>query len=412
MPIARLEHCRPNGQKHPKPRRYFVGRLLSGFGTLNATGIRSCFAETDDEVLNATLVWNALVEPGDRISGILRAQLGIVGSLQKVLTKNLKAESGLTSAELAAAYERWLPRYSPELPADMRRTALRSDAQLLLPTDNLWPKALTALGDHAPIALWFRGNPKNFASFNRAVAIVGSRTCTSYGQRVTADTVNGLVKEGGAIISGGALGVDAVAHRVTLSQGAVTVAVMAGSLDNLYPSGNWQLFDEISHTGLLLSEMAPGSKPTRWRFLQRNRLIAALSEAVVVTEAGWRSGSINTASHANVLNRRVFAVPGPINSPSSAGCNRLIRDQLAELLLDAADLPLELGWREPSIPDQSSLGSLELRALDALTTREQPFETIAIASGLSRAELTLALGGLQIAQLALRGEGNGWLRTH
>jgi DNA processing protein len=187
---------------------------------------------------------------------------------------------------------------------------------------------------------------------------------------------------------------------------------MAGSLDNLYPSGNWQLFDEISHTGLLLSEMAPGSKPTRWRFLQRNRLIAALSEAVVVTEAGWRSGSINTASHANALNRRVFAVPGPINSPSSAGCNRLIRDQLAELLLDAADLPLELGWREPSIPDQSSLGSLELRALDALTTREQPFETIAIASGLSRAELTLALGGLQIAQLALRGEGNGWLRTH
>ncbi len=379
---------------------------------MNATGIRSCFAETDDEVLIATLVWNALVEPGDRISGILRAELGIVGSLEKVLTKNLKAEAGLTSAELAAAYERWLPRYSPALPADLRRTALRSDAQLLLPTDNLWPKSLTALGDHAPIALWFRGNPKNFASFNRAVAIVGSRTCTSYGQRVTADTVTGLVKEGGATISGGALGVDAVAHRVTLSQEAVTIAVMAGSLDNLYPSGNWQLFDEISHTGLLLSEMAPGSKPTRWRFLQRNRLIAALSEAVVVTEAGWRSGSINTASHANVLNRRVFAVPGPINSPSSAGCNRLIRDQLAELLLDAADLPLELGWREPSIPDQSSLGSLELRAFDALTTREQSFETIAIVSGLSRAELTLALGGLQIAQLALRGEGNGWLRTH
>lgn len=378
---------------------------------MNATGIRSCFAETDDEVLNATLVWNALVEPGDRISGILRAELGIVGSLEKVLTKNLKAEAGLTTAELTAAYERWLPRYSPELSADLRRTALRSDAQLLLPNDNLWPKSLTALGEHAPIALWFRGNPKNFASFNRAVAIVGSRTCTSYGQRVTADTVTGLVKEGGAIISGGALGVDAVAHRVTLSQEAVTVAVMAGSLDNLYPSGNWQLFDEISHTGLLLSEMAPGSKPTRWRFLQRNRLIAALSEAVVVTEAGWRSGSINTASHANALNRRVFAVPGPINSPSSAGCNRLIRDQLAELLLDASDLPLELGWREQSNTTQSSLGSLELRALDALTTREQPFEAIGIASGLSRAELAMALGGLQIAQLALRGRLNGWMRT-
>jgi DNA processing protein len=141
-------------------------------------------------------------------------------------------------------------------------------------------------------------------------------------------------------------------------------------------------------------------------------LIAALSEAVVVTEAGWRSGSINTASHANSLNRRVFAIPGPINNPSSAGCNRLIRDQLAELLLDPADLPLELGWREQSNTTQSSLGSLELRALDALTTREQPFEAIGIASGLSRAELAMALGGLQIAQLALRGRLNGWMRTH
>lgn len=378
---------------------------------MSSIRIRRNFADTDEEVLNATLVWNALVEPGDRISGILRAELGLVKSLEKVITKNLEAEAGLTTADLSAAYERWLPRYSAELPADLMRRAIKSDAQLLLPTDDYWPSALNALAEHAPIALWFRGNPKNFAHFNRAVAIVGSRTCTGYGQRITADAVSELVKEGSVVISGGALGVDALAHRVTLSQAGVTVAVMAGSLDNLYPSGNWQLFEEISHSGLVLSEMAPGSTPTRWRFLQRNRLIAALSEAVVVTEAGWRSGSINTASHANSLNRRVFAVPGPINSPSSSGCNRLIRDQLAELLLDPGDLPIELGWRTPDRASDSSLGALELRALDALTHREQSLASIGIASGLTRVELTLALGSLQIARLALRGEGNGWMRT-
>ena len=378
---------------------------------MNISQVRRNFSETDQEVLNATLVWNALVEPGDRVSGILRAQLGIVGSLRKVISKNLNAEAGLTSGELSSAYERWLPRYSPELPADLIREALKSDSQLLLPTDDLWPKALNALGDHAPIALWFRGNPKLFANFSRAVGIVGSRTCTGYGQKVTADVVTELVKEGSAIVSGGALGVDALAHRVTLSREALTFAVMAGSIDNLYPSGNWQLFEEISHKGLLLSEMAPGSTPTRWRFLQRNRLIAALSEAVVVTEAGWRSGSINTASHANSLNRRVFAVPGPINSPSSAGCNRLIRDQLAELLLDPTELTTELGWRNSDHSPASSLGALELRTIDALTRREQSLDKIRIASGLGKAELILALGGLQIAGLATRGAGNGWMRT-
>ena len=379
---------------------------------MNILEIRRDFPNFDEEIVISTLTWNALVEPGDRVSGMLRNELGNVRALQKVLRGDARPEAGVSSSDLASAYERWLPRYSNELPNQVLSRAIKSGLQLLLPTDELWPHALSSLGPHAPLVLWFQGSANNFTKLNRAVAVVGSRTCTNYGQRVTADVVSQLVSDKAAVVSGGALGVDAVAHRVTLGREGLTVAVMAGSLDNLYPSGNWELFDEISHAGLLISEMAPGSNPTRWRFLQRNRLIAALTEALIVTEAGWRSGSINSASHAAELGRRVFAVPGPINVPSSAGCNRLIRDHKAEMLLDPADLPSELGWRTAIAPSTGSLGSLELRALDALTTKEQSFENLIKASGLTGTELRIALGGLQIAELASRTSGNGWLRTY
>jgi DNA processing protein len=218
------------------------------------------------------------------------------------------------------------------------------------------------------------------------------------------------VNEDATVVSGGALGVDAVAHRTSLSQSGHTVAIMAGSLDNLYPAGNWQLFDEIGSRGLLLSEMVPGSKPTRWRFLQRNRLIAALSEAVVVTEAGWRSGSMNTVNHANELGRRVFAVPGPITSPTSAGCNRIIRDHSAEILVEVDDLPVEIGWRRSTPEDLEILGSFEKRLLDFLGKRGLDLYTLAKHSGLSITEAQIALGGLQLAGLVEQQGANSWKR--
>ena len=369
--------------------------------------IRKSFTDTNEEELTATIIWSALVEPGDRISGILRATYGSAKALKLVLARQVRPPEGLSTSELTLAYERWLPRYSPELAVELIRKAARGDMQVLLPTDELWPKSLAQLGPHAPLALWFRGHAQNFLALKRAVAIVGSRTCTSYGQRVTADTVTATVNNQAAIVSGGALGVDSVAHRVALAQTAQTTAVMAGSLDNLYPSGNWQLFDEIGHKGLLISEMVPGAKPTRWRFLQRNRLIAALSEAVVVTEAGWRSGSINTANHAATLNRRVFAIPGPIHSPTSAGCNRLIRDLQAELLLDPSELPGELGWKSNDMLESNGLGHLELRALDALSRSRKSIESVAIKAGLTIGEAQIALTSLQLDSLA-EGSYEGW----
>lgn len=371
--------------------------------------IRPLGDSVDD--LPELLTWNYLVEPGDRVANKLRSSLGDRLALEKLLRSDTSAIPELTQEELSTAFDRWTPRFRPNVANEMVALAKRFDMKLLLPTDTLWPESLRDLGLFAPMLLWYRGNPENFKSLNRTLSIVGSRTSSNYGQHVTSDVVSCAVETEAAVVSGGALGVDSVAHRSTLAQGGRTVAVMAGSLDNLYPAGNWDLFEKIGHSGLLLSEMAPNSKPTRWRFLQRNRIIAALGNALVVTEAGWRSGSMNTATHCAELGRRVFAVPGPITSPSSAGCNRLIRDNLAELLLDPADLPAELGWSAfNSAPDQP-FGALELRTYDFLTDREQPLASISAAAGLTSGELAIALGSLQLSNRAQQGPKGGWKRT-
>jgi DNA processing protein len=229
---------------------------------------------------------------------------------------------------------------------------------------------------------------------------------------VTSELVACLVQDGAVTVSGGALGIDTIAHRTALKLEGSTIAFMAGALDSLYPSANLELFDEISHKGLLLSEMSPGAKPTRWRFLQRNRLIAALSEAVVVTEAGWRSGSISTVNHATELGRPVFAVPGPITSAASAGCNRLIRDSKANLLLEVSDLPVELGWRSSGQTELEGLGVLELRALDALERRGRSLDDLLKATGMALVELKMALGTLKLlGKVDLTTDGL-WKRSH
>ena len=357
---------------------------------MSSKSIRRDFAETDFESAKALITWNALVEPGDRVAGELIRTYGPVVALEAFTSKRELGQ------EVQEAFARWEPRYSKTLADQKIAEAKKNDLKLLLPTDNLWPSALNDLGNHSPLLLWYRGNAEHLESLSRSVGIVGSRNASQYGHRVTSDLTALLVGEQAAVISGGALGIDSVAHRTALSLKGLTVAFMAGALDCPYPVGNLELFDQISHSGLLLSEMSPGARPTRWRFLQRNRLIAALSSATVVTEAGWRSGSINTANHALELGRPVFAIPGPITSPASAGCNRLIRDSQAAILLDLADLPVELGWHQDSAVALAGLGSLELRALDALVPEFQTIEQLLVASGLALSELRVALGALKL----------------
>ena len=357
---------------------------------MSSKSIRRDFAETDFEAAKALITWNALVEPGDRVAGQLIKTYGPVAALE-AFTSNRDL-----GQEVQEAFARWEPRYSKSL-ADQKITeAKKNDLKLLLPTDSVWPSSLNDLGNHSPLLLWYQGNIEHLESLSRSVGIVGSRNASHYGQRVTSDLTALLVGEQAAVISGGAVGIDSIAHRTALSLKGLTVAFMAGALNCPYPSSNLELFDQISHSGLLLSEMSPGARPTRWRFLQRNRLIAALASATVVTEAGWRSGSINTVNHAIELGRPVFAIPGPITSPASAGCNRLIRDSQASILLDLADLPVELGWHEDSAIALAGLGSLELRALDALALEYQTTEQLLVSSGLALSELRVALGALKL----------------
>lgn len=356
---------------------------------------------TSSELL-ARVAWNYLVEPGDRVAGTLIGALGPESAMAKVLSDSTKPLEGVTGAELRDAFDRWQPRLVRGRASELLREAHRRGIFPITPADADWPEAFHELGDHRPLILWGRGERSALQALSKAVSIVGSRTVTAYGNWATTEIVSHLTEFGVVSVSGGALGVDAIVHRSSLRFGGITIGVLAGGLFNPYPAGNLELFDQIGQTGLLLSEMAPDAKPTRWRFLQRNRLIAALGSAVIVTEAGYRSGSINTVNHALELDRSVFAVPGPVNSPNSAGCNRLIAEGKAQIITDLDDLEARLGLREEVHGNQVPLGQLELRLLDALTNRFQDESKLAALAGFSAGELRIAIGGLELLGLLKR----------
>lgn len=352
--------------------------------------------------LLARVAWNYLVEPGDRVAGLLIGAMGPQSALAKVLSDSTEPIDGLGSSELRNAFDRWQPRLVPGRANELLREAHRRGVFPITPADADWPESLLDLGAHGPLILWGRGERSAIQALDKAVSIVGSRTVTTYGNWATTEIISHLAELGVATVSGGALGVDAVVHRSTLRFGGITIGVMAGGLFNPYPAGNMELFDQIGQSGLLLSEMAPDAKPTRWRFLQRNRLIAALGRAVVVTEAGYRSGSINTVNHALELDRPVFALPGPVNSPNSAGCNRLIAEGMAQIITDFDELEVQLGLRSDGAGESEPLGQLELRLLDALSNRYQDEVQLAALAGLSSGELRLAIGGLELLGLLKR----------
>jgi len=202
------------------------------------------------------------------------------------------------------------------------------------PSDPLWPVQLNDL-DAPPIGIYVKGNVE--ALKHRSVAIVGSRNPTPYGTRIAGDFAAGFVDREWDIVSGGAYGIDSAAHRGALVAEGRTIAVIASGIDTPYPSGNSRLFDEICENGAIISEVAPGVPALPHRFLTRNRIIAALSQSTLVVEAAFRSGSLRTARDAAQLLRPVMAIPGPINSPSSEGCHRLIGERAAELVTSVAD---------------------------------------------------------------------------
>lgn len=207
-------------------------------------------------------------------------------------------------------------------------------ARLVTPADDDWPEQLNDLAA-PPIGLIIKGNIS--ALHQPSLAIVGTRNPTSYGARIAGDFASGFADREWAITSGGACGIDSYAHKGALIAEGVTVAVVASGIDINYPAGNARLFAEICESGAMVTEFMPGYKALPNRFLTRNRIIAALSKATLVVEAAFRSGSLRTARDAAEIFRPVMAIPGPINSPTSEGCHRLIGERAAEIVTSVAD---------------------------------------------------------------------------
>ena len=210
----------------------------------------------------------------------------------------------------------------------------QSGGVFISPEDLGWPMRVNQL-TIPPLGLIVKGDISILN--NPSLAIVGTRNPTPYGVRLAGDFASGFVDRQWDIISGGAYGIDTAAHRGALVAEGRTIAVIASGIDVQYPAGNARLFDEICESGAIVSEVMPGVTAMPHRFLIRNRLIAALSLSTLVVEAAFRSGSLRTARDAAELLRPVMAIPGPISSPSSEGCHRLIGERAAELVTSVAD---------------------------------------------------------------------------
>ncbi|WP_194419735.1 DNA-processing protein DprA [Microbacterium abyssi] len=374
-------------------------------------GIRKAAAAArpghDPATTLARVAWSVLAEPGDGVAGALISQLGAVEALRFGLSDE---SFGLAEKTIQDGRRRWLPRAQPRAIGDALRGAAEVGARLMLPGDAEWPGALDDLGDHAPAVLWVRGDPAHLAAPSR-VSIVGARAATAYGDAVAAELAGDLAATGNVVVSGGAYGIDGSAHRAALGAGGGTVAFLAGGVDRAYPAGHLQLFERIRSSGALVSELPCGAAPTKFRFLSRNRLIAALGAATVVVEAGWRSGSLNTAAHASSLGRPLGAVPGPVTSAASAGCHRLMREYDAQCVTNAAEVRELMGvdadhpGAEPrSDPDQT-------RLLDAMSSRTpHPPAELARSAGLS-VERTRALLGTLSLEGRVEQIETGWRRA-
>ncbi|QKJ19290.1 DNA-processing protein DprA [Microbacterium hominis] len=368
----------------------------------------------------ARAVWSSLAEPGDAVAGALVAALGAVGALRGLTGEHLlPAPSGIEG--LDAGLSRWMPRLAAEPVEASLASARRSGVRLVTPGDAEWPEGLDDLGVHAPLALWARGDAQVLCRRPSTVAIVGARASTAYGDQVAVELAGELAADGVLIVSGGAYGIDGAAHRAALGSGGSTVAFLAGGVDRPYPSGNTHLLERVAGHGALVAELPCGAAPTKWRFLQRNRLIAAFAQATVVVEAGWRSGSLNTAGHAAQLSRGLGAVPGPITSATSAGTHRLLREYGAACITGAADVRELLGVRvgapEAADPGERTADPERGRTDDATRVRDalsvrtpRSVEELARRSGMSYDGVSAVLGLLALDGSARR-RPEGWMRA-
>lgn len=284
---------------------------------------------TRDKDLLARVAMSNAVEPGDRRLAALLAETSAAELIQR-------PETWLFENEL----HRYMTASSASRVLDQ---ALAAGITPIIPGDTAWPAQLADIESADPLApaqplmLWARGDVSLLAS--PSLAITGARASTAYGERITAEIADHAAQRGVTVLAGASYGVDGAAHRAALAAGGSTVVVLAGGVDRPYPAGHAQLIERIATDkhSLVISEMLPGMAPTRWRFQMRARLIASLSAAVVIPEAGVRSGSLSVAQLAHGMGRPVGAVPGPVTSAASAGCHLLVQQGAAQLVTSGED---------------------------------------------------------------------------
>lgn len=323
-----------------------------------------------------------------------RALLKELGSLHEVSPKSVATAGRLSPAEAKRAEEIDLASAERAF-AKGARFLTDDDYPPLLSECELRPLALATLGDSD-----FLARP--------TVGIVGTRGATAYGKAAAKKFAEALAAQGAGIVSGGALGIDAAAHEGALAVGGKTAAVLAGGLDRLYPAIHASLFRRISQSGCLLSSFAFGVKPAAYRFLQRNIVIAMLSQALLVVEAPERSGALHTAHAAAELGRPVFVVPATIDQVGFRGSHALIRD--GAVLVDHPDQVLEALSIEPTLFQSSEAPTPEGPAkaiLDSLTIEPVRVEIIAQKTGLSPDELLAELTFLEMDGRVMR-DGGGY----
>ncbi|WP_304262237.1 DNA-processing protein DprA [Phascolarctobacterium succinatutens] len=289
------------------------------------------------------------------------------------------------------AVQNFISNRDARLPQRLDYFCRHNGVQILAYTGTDYPQSLQNLSDK-PLVLYVKGE---LPQANYALAIVGSRRCTEYGVRAAACFAQAMTREGIPIISGGAKGIDTAAHEACLQAGGTTVAVLGCGLDIVYPSENARLFARIAERGALVSEYPPGVPPIAANFPARNRIIVGLSQAVLVAEAGKRSGAVITANIAADEGREVYCVPGNIFDGSSIGCHELIRtgaklvDMPQDILDDKKSWQQAMNRRitQPSIFD---CAPQELKPAPAPVTTELGAKLLALlqAGALSLEKLT------------------------
>ncbi|MVU76595.1 DNA-protecting protein DprA [Nocardia sp. ET3-3] len=304
----------------------------------------------------------------------------------------------------------------------------RLGGRVVTPDDEEWPAwRLLGLGQldpgqdadaAVPLVLWVRGRPSLSECTDRAVAVVGARCSTGYGNHATGEIAGELAARGWTVVSGAAFGIDGMAHRAALAVGGMTIAVLACGPDRPYPVQHDHLLAEIADTGLVVTEYPPGTSARKHYFLARNRLIAALADGVVVVEAGVRSGARNTVKWCRRLGRPAMAVPGPITSAASVGCHRMIREGEAFIVTRAEDILDEAGPLRLSLPGavppspEDNLSRDEALVLAALPrTGSRLPRAVAADTGLPLPAVRATLSALEIAGLVAC-DGDGWYRLN